>query len=99
MLAFRKSYRHVRLAATYDRMTGALNRQAFCARAGAMLDLAQRQQRIVLLSYLDLDGFKAGTTSMVITPVVKFFRSFRQAPPGNCVGRTASAVSAATNLR
>lgn len=58
MLAFRHSYDHARIAASRDRMTGALNKQAFHDRTLSMLDQAEVARRMVLLLYLDLDGFK-----------------------------------------
>ncbi len=58
MLAFRRSYDHARLAASRDRMTGALNKQTFHERTLGILDMAQAASSTVLLLYLDLDGFK-----------------------------------------
>ncbi len=58
MLAFRRSYDHARLAASRDRMTGALNKETFHERTLAILDMARAASRAVLLLYLDLDGFK-----------------------------------------
>lgn len=59
MLAFRRSHDRARLAASRDRMTGALNKQTFHERTLGLLDTAFVAGRTVLLLYLDLDGFKA----------------------------------------
>ncbi len=57
--SFRHSVEHERRLASYDRMTGALTKPVFEQRAEAMLVAASAEGRPLLLTYLDLDGFKA----------------------------------------
>jgi len=59
VLGFRRTFDHMRITASRDRMTGALNRAAFQQRAQTLLDRASRTGETVLLLYLDFDGFKA----------------------------------------
>lgn len=57
--SFRHSVEQERHLSSYDRMTGALTKPAFELRAEAMLAAASAKGRPLLLTYLDLDGFKA----------------------------------------
>jgi diguanylate cyclase (GGDEF)-like protein len=59
VLAFRHSLDYVQFLANRDRMTGALNKEAFEHHIGQQLDLARASQTPMLLAFLDLDGFKA----------------------------------------
>lgn len=57
--SFRRSFDRERFLALRDRMTGALNKEAFRERVVATLDAAARTKGMLLLAILDLDDFKA----------------------------------------
>jgi diguanylate cyclase (GGDEF)-like protein len=57
--SFRSRYERERDHASFDALTGALNRKGFLARADAMLAQASAQRGTLLLAFIDLDGFKA----------------------------------------
>ncbi|QDG94618.1 GGDEF domain-containing protein (plasmid) [Rhizobium sp. NIBRBAC000502774] len=59
VLGFRRTFDHMRITASRDRMTGALNKAEFQKRTQVLLDRASNAGRTVLLLYVDLDGFKA----------------------------------------
>lgn len=56
--SFRRSFDRERFLALRDRMTGALNKEAFRERVIATLDAAARANGMLLLAILDLDDFK-----------------------------------------
>ncbi len=55
----RRTYDRERSLARTDGLTGALNRRAFQDAITAMLSRARRKGDVIILSYVDLDGFKA----------------------------------------
>ena len=59
VLSFRHSYDVAKFLARHDRMTGALNKEAFKEQAARQLDMARFGQAHQMLVLLDLDGFKA----------------------------------------
>lgn len=57
--SYRHSHDREAVFARHDRMTGVLNKQAFAEEAEAMLQAARSNKQILVLLYVDLDGFKA----------------------------------------
>lgn len=56
--SFRQSFLRERGSARFDKLTTALTRPAFEHKAASMIAGAAMQRRLLLLAYLDLDGFK-----------------------------------------
>jgi diguanylate cyclase (GGDEF)-like protein len=57
--ALRRTYDHERYLGRTDGLTGALNRRAFQDAISSMLRRARRKGDVLIISYVDLDGFKA----------------------------------------
>ncbi|AZO32457.1 GGDEF domain-containing protein [Mesorhizobium sp. M1B.F.Ca.ET.045.04.1.1] len=97
-LTFRRSYDYARFAASRDRMTGALNKQAFHERVSKILEATEASGRVVLLLYLDLDGFKAVNDRFGHDAGDELLQDFARGLRGCCETRIVSAASAETSL-
>lgn len=62
ILSFRRSYERERFLARRDRMTGALNQEAFREQAPATCAAARAAGRTLLIALVDFDNFKAVNT-------------------------------------